>query len=140
MTNVLESIGGSIAFTILGVLILLAGFLVTDLLIPGKLRDLIWVHRNRNAAIFTASYVLGLGAIVFTSIITTYVELAEGLLSTATFGALGMLLMAGAFWVVDVFTPGRLGALLTEDDTHPAIWVSAAANVAVAAIVCASIS
>ena len=81
-----------------------------------------------------------MAAIVFTSIITTYAELAKGLATTAIFGVLGLLLMAGAFRLVDALTPGRLGEIVVDPQPHPAVWVSSAANVAVAAIVCAAIS
>jgi hypothetical protein len=121
-------------------LLLLAGFLLADWLTPGPLRHQIWSEGNRNAAIFLGSALLGVGAIAFTSIITTYADFWIGLASTAIFGLLGLLLMAGAFWLVDALTPGKLGEILVDPQPHPAVWVSASANTAIAAIVCASIS
>jgi uncharacterized membrane protein YjfL (UPF0719 family) len=140
MTNVLHGLLAATAFTVVGVLLLLGGFLLVDLLTPGPLRHQIWSERNGNAAVFLSSALIGIGAICFTSIITTYDDLLVGLFSTAVFGTLGLLLMAGAFLVVDALTPGRLGEILVDHDRHPAVWVSAATNLAVAAIVCASIS
>lgn len=140
MSDVIHGIFGAGVFTVLGVVLLAGGFLLTDWLTPGALRHQIWSERNRNAATFLSSALLGVGAIVFTSIITTYDDLLTGLASTAIFGVLGLVLMAAAFWFVDMLTPGRLGALMVDPDPHPAVWVSAATNLAVAAIVCASIS
>jgi uncharacterized membrane protein YjfL (UPF0719 family) len=140
MSDVIHGLFGAMAFTALGVVLLAGGFLLTDWLTPGALRHQIWSERNRNAAVFLSSALLGVGAIIFTSIITTYDDLLTGLASTAIFGVLGLLLMAAAFWFVDMLTPGRLGALMVDPDPHPAVWVSAATNLAVAAIVCASIS
>ncbi|MDI1465944.1 DUF350 domain-containing protein [Catellatospora sp. KI3] len=140
MTNVLHGLVAATAFAAVGVLLLLGGFLLVDLLTPGRLRHQIWTDRNANAAIFLSSALLGIGAISFTSIITTYDDLMVGLFSTAVFGALGLVLMAAAFLIVDLVTPGRLGEILVDKDGHPAVWISAATNVSVAAIVCASIS
>jgi uncharacterized membrane protein YjfL (UPF0719 family) len=140
MTDVLNGLVGAIAFTALGVLLLLGGFFLADWLTPGPLRHQIWSERNRNAAVFLSSALLGVGAIVFTSIVTTYTSFLTGFVSTAVYGVLGLLLMAGAFWLLDMLTPGRLGEILVDPQPHPAVMVSAAANLAIAAIVCASIS
>lgn len=140
MTDVLEGLLGSMAFAVLGTALLLGGFLLVDWLTPGRLRQQIWVDRNRNAALFLSSAVLGVGGIVFTSIVTTYADLLDGLVSTAVFGVLGLVLMAGAFWLIDALTPGQLGQILVDPQPHPAVWVSAATNLAVSAIVAAAIS
>lgn len=140
MSDVIDGLLGATVFAGVGVVLLIGGFLLTDWLTPGALRHQIWSERNGNAAIFLSSALLGVGAIVFTSIITTYDDMVTGLASTAIFGVLGLLLMAAAFWVVDLLTPGRLGELLVDPQPHPAVWVSSATNLAIAAIVCASIS
>ena len=140
VTDTVHGMLASVAFSAVGVVLLLGGFLLTDVLTPGQLRAQICAERNRNAALFLSSAMLGVAAIVFTSIITTYAELAKGLATTAIFGVLGLLLMAGAFRLVDALTPGRLGEIVVDPQPHPAVWVSSAANVAVAAIVCAAIS
>ncbi|MEV0273362.1 MAG: DUF350 domain-containing protein [Hamadaea sp.] len=140
MSDVLDGLVGSVAFTAVGVLLLLGGFLLVDWLTPGPLRHQIWSERNRNAALFLASALVGVGAIAFTSILTTYAEFWVGLVSTAVYGTLGLLLMAGAFWLLDLLTPGKLGEMIVDPEPHPAVWVSAASNAAIAAIVCAAIS
>ncbi|MEV6965321.1 DUF350 domain-containing protein [Hamadaea sp. NPDC051192] len=140
MSDVLDGLVGSVAFTGVGVLLLLGGFLLVDWLTPGTLRHQIWSERNRNASLFLASALVGVGAIAFTSIMTTYAEFWVGLVSTAVYGVLGLLLMAGAFWLLDLLTPGKLGEVIVDPEPHPAVWVSAAANGAIAAIVCAAIA
>jgi uncharacterized membrane protein YjfL (UPF0719 family) len=140
MTDVLDGLIGAITFTAVGVLLLLGGFFLADWLTPGPLRHQIWSERNRNAAIFLSSALLGVGAIVFTSIITTDTGFVRGLVSTIIYGIVGLLLMAGAFWLLDILTPGKLGEILVDPQPHPAVWVSASANLAIAAIICAAIS
>jgi hypothetical protein len=52
---------------------------------------------------------------------------------------LGVVLQAVAFVALDVLIPGRLGHHLMEPTFHPASLVSAAVQLAVAAIIVASI-
>ncbi len=140
MNDIVHGLGVAAAFGGVGVVLLLLGVGLVDLLTPGRLGRQIWVERNRNAAVVLSSALLGIGGIVFTAILYTYEEFGKGLASTALFGLLGLLLMAVAFWAVDLLTPGRLGAILVDPEPHPAVWVTASCNLAVAAIVAASIA
>ncbi|MGW4727484.1 DUF350 domain-containing protein [Streptomyces sp. S1] len=140
MSDIVNGLGRTSAYGALGVVLLILGIVLVDLLTPGKLGRQIWEDRNRNAAILLSSALLGIGGIVFTSIWTTYDDFAKGLLSTAAFGLLGLVMMAVAFLVVDLVTPGKLGATLVDPEPHPAVWVTASCNIAVSAIVSASIA
>ncbi|GAA1548961.1 DUF350 domain-containing protein [Streptomyces albidochromogenes] len=140
MEDIVNGLGRSAAYGALGVVLLTLGIFLVDALTPGKLGRQIWEQRNRNAALLLSSALLGIGGIVFTSIWTTYTDFGKGLVSTAVFGVLGLVMMAVAFWVVDLVTPGKLGETLVQDEPHPAVWVSASCNVAVAAIISASIA
>ncbi|MET8573290.1 DUF350 domain-containing protein [Streptomyces sp. NPDC005012] len=140
MNDIIEGLGRAAAYGALGVVLLILGIFLIDLLTPGKLGRQIWEQRNRNAALLLSSALLGIGGIVFTSIWTTYDDFGKGLVSTAVFGLLGLVMMAVAFLVVDLVTPGRLGATLVEPEPHPAVWVTASCNLAVSAIVSASIA
>ncbi|MFF2541016.1 DUF350 domain-containing protein [Kitasatospora sp. NPDC058063] len=140
MNDILHGLGAAAAYGTLGVVLLLLGIGLVDLLTPGKLGRQIWVERNRNAAVLLSSALLGIGGIVFTAIMYTYADFGKGLVSTACYGLLGLVLMAVAFWLVDLLTPGRLGEILVDPEPHPAVWVSAACNIAVAAVVSAAIA
>ncbi|MGW7444453.1 DUF350 domain-containing protein [Kitasatospora sp. NPDC054795] len=140
MNDILRGLGAAAAYGTLGVVLLLLGIGLVDLLTPGKLGRQIWVERNRNAAVLLSSALLGIGGIVFTAIMYTYADFGKGLVSTACYGLLGLVLMAVAFWLVDLLTPGRLGEILVDPEPHPAVWVSAACNIAVAAVVSAAIA
>ncbi len=136
----LASIGYAVAYTAVGLALLALGYLALDLLTPGHLGRHIYEDRSVNAALTLAAGFLGQGAIVFASIWTNATSgFGEALLYTVVFGVLGVLLQAVAFLVLDVITPGRLGRHLTEPVFHPASLVSAAVQLAVAAIVVASI-
>jgi uncharacterized membrane protein YjfL (UPF0719 family) len=137
---VLESIGYAVAYTGVGIVLLILGFYALDLLTPGHLGRHIYENRSVNAALTLAAGFLGQGAIVFASIWTNATSgFGLALLYTVVFGVLGVALQAVAFVVLDLITPGKLGAHLMEPSFHPASLVSAAVQLAVAAIIVASI-
>ncbi|MFF5446219.1 DUF350 domain-containing protein [Streptomyces sp. NPDC012888] len=140
MSDIINGLGRTSAYGALGLVLLILGIVLVDVLTPGKLGRQIWEERNRNAALLLSSALIGIGGIVFTSIWTTYDDFGKGLMSTAAFGILGLVLMAVAFLVLDLVTPGKLGAIVVDPEPHPAVWVTAACNLAVAAIVSASIA
>jgi uncharacterized membrane protein YjfL (UPF0719 family) len=139
-TDVLSDLAASASYAVLGAALLLVGFVLVDLLTPGRLRTQIWVDRNANAATFLASAMIGIGAIVFTAILTSGGDFSDGLILTGAFGLGGIALMCVAFFLLDLLTPGKLGEIMVDPERHPAVWVSAALNIAVAAVVCASIT
>jgi len=140
LENLLEGAGRSIVFGLVGIGLMALGFVLVDLLTPGKLRNLIWVDRNPNAALLLAANQLGIALIVFTAIFTTYDNFGEGLLSTVLFGILGIGVMALAFLVLDWMTPGKLGEVICTPERHPGATVSAASHFGAALIVCACIA
>ncbi len=136
----LASIGYAVAYTGVGIVLLTLGFVVLDLLTPGKLGKQIHEERSVNAGLVLATGFLGQGAVVFAAIWTNATSgFGEALLYTVVFGVLGVLLQAVAFVVLDVITPGKLGAHVTEVPFHPASLVLASVQLSVAAIVVASI-
>jgi len=140
LENLLEGAGRSIVFGAVGIGLMALGFVLVDLLTPGKLRDLIWVEKNPNAAMLLAANQLGIALIVFTAIFTSYENFGEGLASTVLFGVLGIGVMALAFLVLDWMTPGKLGEVICTPDRHPGAVVSAASHFGAALIVCACIA
>jgi uncharacterized membrane protein YjfL (UPF0719 family) len=137
---VLASIGYAAAYTGVGIALLVLGFYALDLLTPGNLGRHIAEHRSLNAAIAVSGGFLGQGAIVFASIWTNATSgFGRALLYTVVFGILGVVLQAVAFVALDVLVPGRLGQHLMEPAFHPASLISAAVQLAVAAIIVASI-
>ena len=140
LQDLLEGAGRSIVFGLIGIGLMAVGFLLIDLLTPGKLRDLIWVDRNPNAALLLAANQLGIALIVFTAIFTSYDSFGEGLASTLIFGLIGIAIMGLAFLVLDWMTPGKLGDVICTPDRHGGAMVSAATHFGAALIICACIS
>jgi hypothetical protein len=140
LEDLLEGAGRSIVFGLVGIGLMAVGFLLVDLLTPGKLRDLIWVEKNPNAAMLLAANQLGIALIVFTAIFTSYDSFGEGLASTVIFGILGIAIMGLGFLVLDWMTPGKLGDVICTPERHPGAVVSAASHFGVALIICACIA
>jgi uncharacterized membrane protein YjfL (UPF0719 family) len=137
---VLASIGYAAAYTGVGILLLLVGAIALDLLTPGHLARHIYEQRSVNAAIALAAGFLGQGMIAFTTIWTNATSgFGTALGYTVVFGLVGIALQVVAFVVLDLLTPSKLGETLMQVDFHPASLVTAAATLAVSAIVVASI-
>lgn len=137
----LESLTYAVAYCLAGIALLAGGFLVTDLITPGRLGAKIYEERSLNAALIVGAEFLGLGAIAFTTIWTNGAShLGEALGWTVAFGILGIVLQAVSFLALDALTPGSLREIAVAREWHPGALVAACAMLAVSAIVCASIS
>lgn len=129
------------AYALLGVALLVAGFFVFDALTPGRLGARIYQARSVNAAVIVAAIFLGLGAIEAVAIYTNGAEnFGTAFGWTAGFGAVGILLQAVSFLILDAVTPGSLREIAVDDRFHPGAVVAAAAVLAVSLVICASIS
>ncbi|OPX12116.1 DUF350 domain-containing protein [Gordonia sp. i37] len=134
-----DNLAHGAAFSLVGIALLIVGFVALDLVTPGRLRQLVWVDHNRNATILTVSMVIGLAAVMVCSVIdTAYLELWRGLVYTIVYVALTIAVMMWSFVLIDWLTPGKLGTLLLDDDgEHPAIWVTATVFLGIGAVIAA---
>ncbi|MEV0697351.1 DUF350 domain-containing protein [Saccharopolyspora sp. NPDC050389] len=139
LQEMLAGLLAAVAYGAIGVVMMALGYVLVDLATPGKLRDLIWVQRNPNAALLLVSGLIGVGIILTTAIVGSADDLIAGLIDTLAFGLLGLILMSLSFLLIDAVTPGKLGDELSSPDMHPATWVSATAHVVIAVIIAASI-
>lgn len=130
----------TLAYGVVGVLLMGIGYLLVDVATPGRLNDLIWNQRNRNAALLLASNLAGVGIIVVAAIAASADDFVAGIVGAAAYGLLGLVVMAGAFLLLDAATPGRLGEILVDPEPHPAVWVSAVVHLATGAVIAAAIS
>ncbi len=140
MVDFFTELGGAFLYGAVGIVLLVVGFLVIDLLTPGKLGHLIIHDRNRSAGIVAAAGLISVGAVVTTAIASADGSLGEGLAETAGYGGVGVLMLGLAFFVIDLITPGKLGDFVVGEGEQPAAWMTAAALLSVGAIVAASIS
>ncbi|KAF0971087.1 MULTISPECIES: DUF350 domain-containing protein [Gordonia] len=127
------------AYAGVGVILMIVSFAIVDLLTPGKLRQQVWSERNRNAGILVGANLFAVAIIVTAAIVASEGRLLEGLTYTVVYSAIGLVVMGVTFLVIDALTPGKLGEILVQPESHPAVWVQAIAHIGVAIIIAASI-
>ncbi len=140
MADYLTELAGGFLYGAVGIVLLVIGFAMIDLLTPGRLGHLIVHERNRSAGIIASAGLVAVGAIVTTAIASADGSLGKGLAETAGYGGVGVLMLGLAFFVIDLITPGKLGEFVVGEGEQPAAWMTAAALLTVGAIVAAAIS
>jgi len=123
-----------------GILLLALGYRMIDALTPGNLGRQLCEDRNRNAGIIVSAALLSIGIIVTSAIIASDGDLEKGLGQSAGFGLLGIGLLGIAFVVIDLITPGKLGAIVMGERHEPMVYVTGAALLSIGGIVAAAIS
>lgn len=140
-SDLLEDLGSGLLYGGVGIALLSLGFMMIDVLTPGKLGKQLCEDRNTNAGVVTASAMLAVGIIVTAAIHASEGDLEKGLAESAGFGLVGILLLGIAFVVVDLITPGKLGDIVMGEEGHePMVYVTGAALLSIGGIVAAAIS
>jgi len=135
---VFESVLQVLAYTGVGLVVLVAGFLVLDLITPGRLGELV-VDGNPGAALLSAVGLFSLGLILYFAIYFTGAGW-DGLDDAVIFGLVGVVAQTAGFFILDLLTPGKLADHCFEPHLSPAAWVTAGVQLSVALIVCASLT
>ncbi len=144
----LELVGQVLAYSAIGLVVLFVGFIVVDLLTPGHLGRLVGAG-NPNAATLTASALISLGLILYFAIYFTGAGWS-GLDNALIFGLVGVASQAIAFFILDLLTPGKLGHTICPPKAEteglgnrgfaPGALMAASMQIAIALIVCASLT
>ena len=134
----LELVGQVLAYSAVGLAVLVAGFFVIDALTPGKLGALV-MDGNPNAAILASATLVSLGLILWFAIFFTGAGW-DGIDDALVYGAVGVGAQAVGFFVLDLLTPGKLNVICAQEKLHPASFVSAAVQLSTALVVCASLT
>lgn len=158
LTLLRENLADLTSYSLLAVGLLLLGFLGLELVTPGNLRNKIWREGNRSAVILAVAQSLGLIFALAGGIAADPgLPLWRGIVNTAVYGVVTIALMMFSFVLIDLLTPGRLGAVLLDHDDarpedagddvaestgrhHPAVWLNAVIFVAIGLFVSAALS
>ena len=133
-----ESVLQVLAYTGVGLVILVIGFVVLDLITPGRLGSLV-MEGNPGAGLLSATALASLGLILYFAIYFTGAGWS-GLDDAIVFGIVGVAAQAVGFFVLDLLIPGKLGQYCFETKLHPAAWVMAGIQLSVALVICASLT
>ena len=140
LDDLVRGVLATLAYAAVGAGVLALGYAALDAITPGNLRHLVYEDHNTNAAVLAGANVLALSAIVTTAILTADDQVGKGVLDAAVYGLLGIALLAGAFKVLDKLTPGNLGEICTDPQGTPAVYVTAAFQIGLGAVLAAAIS
>ena len=135
-----QGVVATLLFFVIGVGVLALGFLALDLITPGNLRTQVYLDHNPNAAILLAANHLALAIIVVTAIMTSADHLGQGLVDTAVYGLVGVVLQAVALRVLDAIIPADLRDLVNEPRMRGSAWAVAVSLVAIGAVNAAALS
>ncbi|MEV5407409.1 DUF350 domain-containing protein [Thermopolyspora sp. NPDC052614] len=123
-----------VAYAILGVLLLIAGFYVIDLVTPGKLSALLRTERNPNATLVAASGIAGIGLIVAASIWSSGGALRDGLLATLVYGLVGIAAQTIGMIAFDKVAGISVRELTREQKLQPAAILLAVTHLVIGLI------
>lgn len=129
-----DGVLGTLSYFVLAAVILVVGFVILDLITPGKLHELVFVHHLPNAAVITVAQQVSIGIIVVTAVLTSSDILSEGLLETAVFGALGLVFQVVVMAVLEAVIPGRFRDLVEDPKLRSGAVVAAVILIVVGAV------
>ncbi|GAB3072312.1 DUF350 domain-containing protein [Nocardioides zeae] len=140
MPELLDESLATLAFAGVGIVLLLVGYFMVDLLTPGHLGRQVFVEHKRDAALVLASTQISVGIIVATAFYTAQGDTWDTLLEATVFGIIGVALLGISFFLLDLLTPGSLAELVVDESDDPAVYVAVALQLAVGLVVAASIT
>jgi hypothetical protein len=121
-----RGVGAMWLYAAVGLVLMVIGFHAIDLATPGPLRQMVKQGRP-NAVIISAAGIVSMAFIVVVAIYGSGGRLAEGLISTAIFGLIGIaaqvVMMRVATMVLGV---DMSASLQSEEFQHPTLMVAAA--------------
>ena len=130
----------AILYFLVGIAILIAGFVMVDVLTPGNLRRMVFIDRRPNAVILTSAMYAALAIVIITAIITSSKDLGQGLLDVAVYGIIGIALQGVALLMLHVVVPGDFHEHVDEVQLHPAAFATATMLLAVGGVTAAALS
>ena len=118
-----ESVLQVLAYTGVGLAMLVAGFYRARLMTPGKLGTLV-MEGNPGAGLLAGVSLVSLGLILFFAIFFTGAGW-DGLDDALVFGIVGVVAQAVGVFILDLLIPGKLAEHCFEPTLHPAAWATA---------------
>ena len=135
-----QELTSTVLYFLVGVVVLVAGFVMIDVVTPGRLRSQVFVERRPNAVLVTAAMDLSLTLIIVSAIRASSDQLGQGLLDTVVFGFFGVALLGVALAILEAVVPGHDRNVIDAEEFHPASLAAAVVLLAVGGINAAALS
>jgi uncharacterized membrane protein YjfL (UPF0719 family) len=130
----------TILYFLVGTAVLVIGFIVVDVLTPGKLRQLVFIDRRPNAVMLACANYIALAAVIISAITNSYSKLGQGLVGVAVYGLMGVVLQGIAILSMHFVIPGDFHEHIDEPELHPAAFATAVMLLAVGGVTAAALS
>ena len=140
LNPVLKGAVATISYFLVGTAVLIIGFIVVDVLTPGKLRELVFIDRRPNAVMLACANYIALAAVIISAITNSYSQLGQGLVGVAVFGLMGVVLQGIALLSLHFIIPGDFHEHIDEPELHPAAFAVAVMLLAVGGVTAAALS
>ena len=85
-----QNVVSTLLYFLVGVVVLVFGFAMVDVLTPGRLRSQVFVERRPNAVIVTAATDVALTLVIVSAIVASSDKLGQGLVDTVVYGLVGV--------------------------------------------------
>jgi uncharacterized membrane protein YjfL (UPF0719 family) len=140
LNPVVKGVVATILYFLVGMAVLVVGFVMVDVLTPGKLRQLVFIDRRPNAVMLACAMYIALAAVIISAIANSFSHLGQGLVGVAVYGLLGVVLQGIALLTLHFVIPGDLHEHVDEPELHPAAFATAVMMLAVGGVTAASLS
>lgn len=140
LTPILHGVVATVLYFLVGAAVLVAGFLMVNLLTPGDLRRLVFIDRRPNAVVLAATMYVALAIVTIAAIYASSNQLAQGLIGVAVYGIVGVALQGVALVILEIAVPGRFREHIDVPALHPAVFATAVMLLAVAEVIAAALS
>jgi uncharacterized membrane protein YjfL (UPF0719 family) len=140
LNPVLKGAVATISYFLVGTGVLIIGFIVVDVLTPGKLRELVFIDRRPNAVMLACANYIALAAVIISAVTNSYSQLGQGLVGVAVFGLMGVVLQGIALLSLHFIIPGDFHEHIDEPELHPAAFAVAVMLLAVGGVTAAALS
>src|SRR5581483_9055214 len=140
LNPVLRGAVATLLYFLVGTAVLALGFIVVDVLTPGKLRQLVFIDRRPNAVVLACANYIALAAVIISAITNSYSQLGQGLVGVAVYGLIGVVLQGIALLSMHFIVPGDFHEHVEEPELHPAAFATAVLLLAVGGVTAAALS
>jgi uncharacterized membrane protein YjfL (UPF0719 family) len=140
LNPVVKGVAATILYFLVGMAVLVVGFVMVDVLTPGKLRRMVFIDRRPNAVVLACAMYVALAAVIISAIANSYSQLGQGLVGVAVYGLLGVVLQGIALLTLHFVIPGDFHEHVDEPELHPAAFATAVMMLAVGGVTAAALS
>jgi uncharacterized membrane protein YjfL (UPF0719 family) len=140
LNPVVKGVVATVLYFVVGMAVLILGFIMVDVLTPGKLRQMVFVDRRPNAVVLACAMYIALATVIITAIANSYSQLGQGLVGVAVYGLIGVVLQGIALLTLHLVIPGNFHEHVDEPHLHPAAFATAVMLLAVGGVTAAAVS